>query len=1412
MAVLNISINPQGAVSGGQQVRQSLDSISQSSANTTSAVNRVVAEMVRLNEIAGQQRSAIEQVNQSLSRQAESFRQVEQSAKSSGSVLASVGDSLKRIVETAAGVSLSGLFSSLVSQAKEFATQGIQVNAQLEGSRTAIAALLQGTTKLTDAHGQTVNATAAWKVNLQQAGEVQQRIAEMSASTLGTQQELLDVFRGVLAFGSSQKASLEQQLQLSQGILNVGKLQGLNSALLEAETRQILTLESARGQVILPLLGLTVQQARQYREQGTLVQELNTRLAVYKQLAEDSALTWTGLTTTISSFSSLVSAGLFSNAFAGVKEILVGMRDEFNQLRQSGDLTSTWTADVQALRNLGAISADVWTRIERGIAQATETVLAFGAALGKIDPQTGNSPLKSLGDFIAGEFAADFKTIDEVIVPSLQRLYQAYAFAGAAVERAKEAIAHPIAGPTTTLNDMKNIAEQAGIAFKQTWEDIKAGDAATRQLSANLGDARAQVDAYYEALNREGKNKPPPDQHIESLKAQIAVMEQQTRLYQEVTAGTRTLADAQAHAAAIQAGLKDATGQLTGSIEAHRLALEKAKQAAEAFNKAQEQNALLDAKLALLKQVSAGTLQYADYLVKLAGLEAAAKDKGNQYAAGIAQKEEAFKRLNSVEAENYKAQQQLIQQDEAATKATADSIDKMQAQIAGQHFYQQALMDSVHAGKSWEESLHAAKTAADLATQGQEVYTAALKRYRTDGVEDAEFAAQTVQNLFLYTRREMDQTIETTKNMETQFRDSFVNIGSIIENSIKDIITRTGNLGDEFANFGIDLAAKFGKQFLIGKQNEFDIPFIGNIQGLVGQNGIIGTLLGTGGATGAASYAGSFLENLGLTGSGGLLTNLGLTGPGGFLTSITSNLLPNMGLLKEGTSILSGAFSPGIDTLDSLITGGGRLLSGIGSLGSGFLGSLAGGGLAGLFGANSSEAGMGGNIGGGIGGAIGTFLLPGIGTFLGSALGDFIGSMFGDLFAHVPTKGTQIRQSDVQQLKKLGIAGSGSLNPNLYGFDWTKQQGGDFLSASQGYIGANFPYLQQHGQQSELEALGVAFTSTEAEKLKKDLNQTSITFANMIAANLGNSESAVDSFISDMVSKGQVTAQNLTAKITDSFQKGLISAQTFRDALEGVDKLFKITETQQKNAAQETAKQTAEAAKQATEAAAASAKAAAEASAAAIKALIDQTQQNLSDLQKQEQRFANETTSLRKALNDLALGSESPASPARKVQLAGTMFDDAIRAGTVEDRVSTGQAYLQVARAAYGSSATYQNIYRRVTSVFQDTANEQDALDTATRQQIAAQLDRLYNLQHGISLASGGIVMGPAGQAVPAVLHPPEMVIPLGGNGGNVPIQNVIHLTVITESGQAITEQTLQTLMNRSASGEHVIDLRGVRQ
>jgi len=300
-----------------------------------------------------------------------------------------MGTSMGVVGAAAAALGAAFSFVGGLAALKAMAEQSINLADSLEQSTIAIAATLQATTELRDASGQLLAPAQAWTQNLGEAAKLQERILDLNAQTLGSAKDLRDVYQAVATFSRGQVATQEQLLTLSQGVLNVGKLQGLSGEMLVAEVRQMFELNSAMGQRILPAIHITnLEDARTWKQKGDYVQELITRMEVYKTLADASSQSFDAIKSTVESFTQALQAQTFGGVFSAFKELLIGAGDELKRLKQEGSNIPV-NVNTEDLRKAGAILADIFDWIVKISAKTVAVVVEVGTNAANLPSEIG---------------------------------------------------------------------------------------------------------------------------------------------------------------------------------------------------------------------------------------------------------------------------------------------------------------------------------------------------------------------------------------------------------------------------------------------------------------------------------------------------------------------------------------------------------------------------------------------------------------------------------------------------------------------------------------------------------------------------------------------------------------------------------------------------------------------------------------------------------------------------------------------------------------------------------------------------------------------------------------------------------------------------------------------------------------
>lgn len=1015
------------------------------------------------------------------------------------------------VFSVAAGLIVRGFFA-ITSALQNAVKEGIRFNIAMEQSKLAMAAILASTRRLATDQGDAVSVAASYPTFLRKAAGFQREILLLNIETLGTAEELQGVFQKVLAFSAQQVATDQERLLLSQNLLNAGKLLGLSGEQLNVETRQILTLENQRGQLILQSLGLTVQQLRAYKEQGTLVQVLNERLIAFSVIAKDLALTWEGLVTTASTFVSIISGAAFEGTFTGLKQVIRGFADELRAIEAAGGLLVPIGLTETELKELGGLFADFTARIITTLAEITNGFIKFLSSIRPVLRAAGEA-VSAFADIVRGlllPVSGLAKGIDLLaqalgLIPgvasgasrelgSLISKIEGSAVLGALIGLRVGGLGGAAVGGIlgaaggATVDALRKIKTSIDDIFKAgTFEKFEEGTELVR-----------------EALFKLAKEQPANAQELELLLSILDRLGKQIdRLKESVTA---LPSGEQEQALATISALTTLLTALGSKFEAAKPKIDEVNKAIKTM--IDSLNRQLIALRAERAELSLGT--EAGLRIKLAKelATAATRNLAEAVITETLALEKEKKAIDDLEASYKELQSSLGEQSDFLN----DTRQKLEDNIEVLEEQNRIVLDAIATGRDWEE----VQVDLEVATERFRIAQEALAK----GIPISTQALQGMAEKSVRLQHEFDKNKETAEVMSESFLFSFAEIQDVFDEVVRGIARGTSDLSDIFIRQGQALGASLITGILVGKSK---------LEGGIGKNfnqllglgpgGILG-IFAQGGTNAAGAFFGTLLPDF--------------QGIFGSLSAIGSNLFG--GTAGIGANIAT-------------------LFQSFGLIGAGAFGAGLAGGVKSIFGFGGSfEASLGGNIGAGIGAAIGTFIAPGLGTFIGSFLGDIVGSLFGDLFAGLPTKGTQIRQGVVKWLKDLDVSFAGQVKSGTYFFKTTKaladELGVGFLEASKIVLETEAgPEIA-----AQLQALGAFITAEAAKELGKPLEQTATTFGNMLVANLGIE--AIPEAMAEIIEKAGITFEAVINSLNKAFEKGRISVEFYNDTIQGAIDLF----------------------------------------------------------------------------------------------------------------------------------------------------------------------------------------------------------------------------------------------------------------
>jgi hypothetical protein len=1132
-ARLGIVIDGGAARRSAEEVAKALDAISAAATRETGAVSQTIASIVRLaqtqqqaqvaatqeintlqQKIAIQQRVATgalsaahatrqmaeaeifartgsRELAQQLAGLQQQYAQVTRAAQAQTAAHGHVSASLLNIIQIAAGFSLAGLFAAAVSHVRALVTEGIRYNATLEQQRIGIGSIIAATQNIATAQGKTLEGVEKFNVAQQLASGLMKQIQQDALKTTATTEQLVDAFQQAAGPLTAAGLSLDRARQATLLIVQAASALGVPMHQVAQEVRAI-----AEGSIdinarLAYALGITTEQVKAARAHGQLFEFIVEKTEAFAAAGTATEQSFSGLSSSIADVSSQILGLAAAPVFDALRNAMQGVLNFLTEIR------NTLAGDLDsAIANLKKNIEDLQVNLNDRSNWAS-----FQRTMESLNQ-----------NFVpANRHLADMKT-------KLRELEVEWGL--------QQSV---LAQYVTSSNKTKDATDDQTKAHEQFRQSLR-GNSAELVLRANvLREAAGQGLSYEEAQRKAAEA-------VDALKSNDA--------------------EAAAQNAALKKTIEDILRPLKDKAEADKEAERASHRAAEKVKQHTEEiikhRTVLEAQSSVYGLVIKGTLSLEEAEQELAVQQLAVTVGSRAIAEAFLKQKTAAEDLGKAEALRARLDAELVKV--RADEATAMAALAIQTKNTATNNTELAriIHQGVTSGRNYDDVLR------DVAIRQKEIELT------------GKVAAESVHELAV-AAVDSAAALETEREALDSLKNSGVNITDIFRESIRGLAQGTLSLKDLVKKQGQAIGVSMIEGILFGKRGkEKDI--------LVNFNQLLGI--------DAAGIFGQEGLNLG----NNLISNIFDTvarGGKSLLSAIGLDLWSSAGSsagLEFGTAAFDAAsvvWKSGWEALGNgsgastgLTPAGGGGGFAVGALG-GIVGNFAGRGLANLIGIGQSREGStGGQIGGivgGIGGgvlagsgagaAIGAalglglqalnFILPGVGAILGVLLG----SVLGDLFAHIPTKGTQIRKGVINWLDEIGVSFANELSSKKYFFKETKTLaeqlfGGDFLAASKEILETK----AEPALANQLKALGTFITADQAKSLGKPVEQTGTTFGNLLVANLGID--AIPDAISEIVQQANLTLESLTAKLNTVFQDNLIGAEFYKEAILGAVDIF----------------------------------------------------------------------------------------------------------------------------------------------------------------------------------------------------------------------------------------------------------------
>ncbi|SOE50315.1 hypothetical protein SAMN05446935_0327 [Burkholderia sp. YR290] len=242
---------------------------------------------------------------------------------------ASVGDLADSIVGSAA--SMAAGFLSAKAAAEGFFDafhRGIEYNADTEKATLGIETLINALYTARDATGALVSGPAQLQMSAEEATKQLTLLRQASLETAATGEQLQETFVRALAAGASAGLTIDQIRQLTVLISQAAGAMGLPLSTLNRDIRDLLNGSASTNTVLQRMLGITGAQVQQWRQQGTLAENLTAKLQAYAATGAQAATTWSAALQHVGDTFSMVLGQMTKGSFEQLKNTINGALTE----------------------------------------------------------------------------------------------------------------------------------------------------------------------------------------------------------------------------------------------------------------------------------------------------------------------------------------------------------------------------------------------------------------------------------------------------------------------------------------------------------------------------------------------------------------------------------------------------------------------------------------------------------------------------------------------------------------------------------------------------------------------------------------------------------------------------------------------------------------------------------------------------------------------------------------------------------------------------------------------------------------------------------------------------------------------------------------------------------------------------
>lgn len=243
--------------------------------------------------------------------------------------------------------------------------KGLNINAEVESATLGIKSLIAALTTVRDATGKTATGDDQLQIAGAIAEEQTKKLRIAGLQTAASFQQLLGAFQQGIGAGSGAGLVLDEIREITVGIVQAAGALGMPMDQLNQEVRSLLAGDISNDSNVAKALGITNVQVKAWREAGTLAENLNKKLEVFKRLGPETGQTWTATLANLSEgvalFLGTMSEGAFNTLKKSLSGALSGIFEEgtTNLSKQYAGIADAGTTAFTAIGNVLSSTLEV---------------------------------------------------------------------------------------------------------------------------------------------------------------------------------------------------------------------------------------------------------------------------------------------------------------------------------------------------------------------------------------------------------------------------------------------------------------------------------------------------------------------------------------------------------------------------------------------------------------------------------------------------------------------------------------------------------------------------------------------------------------------------------------------------------------------------------------------------------------------------------------------------------------------------------------------------------------------------------------------------------------------------------------------------------------------------------------------